>query len=236
MSILGKNWITEKHIDFEYKQYVLLAYLNEVNRLFNESKLYPQLSELIDHYKQLIAIKENRENFISSFPKRIRLFDINKLKIEYENFIEDDAIMKEIQSIVDYSMPQFEHYISEGKKIYDFIEKDLNIFPVGVEPIYAKDKGYLLLRDGKGSEIRAYEYQVRLFEQSDGKYRGLHVNYVASYEKSITTTMQSVKIELIRKNKELPNPATYAVETSHVFPYEESFLPVAKRYLVKYVA
>ncbi len=31
MADLNKNWLTEKYIDFEYKKYVLLAWLQEVN-------------------------------------------------------------------------------------------------------------------------------------------------------------------------------------------------------------
>lgn len=236
MANLSKNWVTEKTIDFEYKQYILLAYLSEVNGFFRENKLYPKLSELMDHYKQLLAIKENKQHFLSSLPRRIKGIDLNKLQVEYENIIEDDAVMKEIENIVNYSVPKFEHYIAEGKKIFDFIEKHLHIFPVGLESIRTKDCGYLLLKNGSSNEIKAYEYELKLFEQSDVKYKAVYVNYIESYEKSITTTMQSVKIELIHKNKTQGAPATYAIETSLTFPYEEAFLPIAKRQLVRYIA
>ncbi len=60
MATLNKNWITEKAIDFEYKKYILLAYLKQVSQNFEENKLYPSLAELIGHYKLLISIKENK--------------------------------------------------------------------------------------------------------------------------------------------------------------------------------
>ena len=41
MATLSENWITENHIDFEYKKYVLLGYLQKVKEHFNEQKLYP---------------------------------------------------------------------------------------------------------------------------------------------------------------------------------------------------
>ena len=34
----------------------------------------------------------------------------------------------------------------------------------------------------------------------------------------------------------LPNPATYVIETEMIIPFEETFLPMAKRTLVKRVA
>ena len=50
MDKLSENWITEKHIDLEYKRYVLLAYLQHVSEQFEEVRLYPALSELVNHY------------------------------------------------------------------------------------------------------------------------------------------------------------------------------------------
>ena len=51
MKKLSPDWITEKHIDFEYKKYVLLAYLQEVNMNFEKTHLYPFLADLVDHYR-----------------------------------------------------------------------------------------------------------------------------------------------------------------------------------------
>ena len=33
---LNKDWLTEGHIDFEYKQYLLLAYFKEVSKAFSD--------------------------------------------------------------------------------------------------------------------------------------------------------------------------------------------------------
>ena len=61
MKALSKNWLTEKHIDFEYKKYLLLSYLQEVEHNFNSIRLYPWLAELIAHYKSVIAVKESKQ-------------------------------------------------------------------------------------------------------------------------------------------------------------------------------
>ena len=36
MQALGVNWIIEGTVDFEYKKYILLAYLQEINRHFDK--------------------------------------------------------------------------------------------------------------------------------------------------------------------------------------------------------
>ena len=61
MATLSKNWITEKLIDFEYKKYLLLAYLQQVSGQFDETRLYPSLSELIEHYKNVVSLRENKK-------------------------------------------------------------------------------------------------------------------------------------------------------------------------------
>src|SRR5688572_10610908 len=111
MISLSNNWITEKLIDFEYKKYLLLAYLQEVNRHFGLNKLYPDLSELISHYHNTKALKENKKQLFESFPSRVKAIDVQRFFLEYEKLLSDDKIMQEIESIIDCSLPEFERYL-----------------------------------------------------------------------------------------------------------------------------
>lgn len=235
MESLSKNWITESHIDFEYKKYVLLAYLQHVSENFTETKLYPSLSELVGHYSNLLALRDNKKNFYDSLPERATSADFRNFKIIYEKMLEDDQLMQEVESIINFSIPQFEKYLAEGKKIYDFIETRINIYPVGIVPLLINE-GYIFLQIGKTHETKIYEYQVTLFENPDEKYRGIYMQYVCSYERTLSNTFENIKADLIRYQKKLPNPATYVIETELVIPLEETFLPLAKRTLMKYVA
>jgi len=234
MKKLNKNWITEKHIDLEYKRYLLLAYLNEVNNNFDHNILYPYYAELKEHHEQLIFLQENTQNLFESFPDRAKGIDLQNFNIIYEKAIENDRLMQEIQEIINYSIPQIEHCLNEGRKIYDFIEEHLRIDPIGILPLHPGE-GYLLLRNGSNKQTRVYEYQITLFDKPDVKYKHVHTQYVRSYRKNFINTLESIKTDLIRGNKKLPNPATYAVETEMTLPFNETFLPIAKRVLVKYV-
>jgi len=235
MKSLSKNWISEQHIDFEYKKYVLLAYLQSVSENFTENKLYPYLSDLVDHYSNLCLLKDNKKNLFEKFPERMSRADFEKFRIIYEKIVEDDAVMQEIESIIDFSIPQMELYLKEGKKIYDFIEEHFKIFPVGIVPL-SNEAGYLFLKLTTESETRVYEYQISIFENPYEKYRGIHVSYVNSYEKGIMNTFEAIKSELLLYHKNLPNPATYVIEANMMIPFDETFLPMAKRVLVKRIA
>ncbi len=235
MNTLNKNWITEHQIDFEYKKYVLLAYLQHVSENFTEYRLYPYLSDLVEHYRNLKSLKDNKSTLFNMFPERLKGADVEQFRLVYEKMVQDDAIMLELESILEFSIPQFEVYLKEGKKIYDYLEEKIKIFPVGLIPL-SNEAGYLFLKDGEATETKVYEYHVSIFENPLEKYRGIHVCYVKSYDKSLLNTYESIKSDLLQFNKSLPNPAAYVIETDFNIPFEETFLPLAKRVIVKRIA
>lgn len=233
MAKLNPNWITEKLIDFEYKQYILLAYLSEVEKAFDKTQLYPYFSELIEHYKNAKIIKEQQNAIADSFPKKLLGFNKETLQPEFERLINDNSLMQEILQIVEFSLPKFEYYLKEGKKIYDFIESHTQISPVGLMPLN-NDFGYVLLSDNS-PQTHVYSYEITLFESADEKYRGVYTQYVSTFSKGINNNFEQIKSYLIKENKNWSNPATYAIETDLHIPLAETFLPIAKRLLVKTV-
>ena len=235
MAQLSTNWITEKLIDFEYKKYMLLGYLQKVSEEFTESKLYPSLSELVSHYRNVVALRDKKKDLFNSFPERLSGTDLKGFNLMYEKLLDDDQVMSEIESIIDFSIPKFEQYISEGKAIYDFIESRINIFPVGIMPLNA-DEGYLLLKYSPQGDTLVYEYQITIFENPEERYRGISTNFICAYSKSIQNSFENIKQDLIRYHQKLPNPATYVIESELQVPLQETLLPLARRTLVKFVA
>jgi len=229
---LSETWFIEGHIDFELQKYRLLAYLQEVNRYFNETKLYPQLSDIIFHYNNLTAFRDNKRFLQDQFPKRIDQLDMQKLELIYEQMLADDELMRELENIIGFALAQMKGTIDNGAEIYEFVEKQTTLEPVGIVPLY-KNEGYMLVRYGQYSEIRAYSYSITLFEHKDARYKGLRINYIDSWNKSIVNTYENIKKEIIRNIPVLPNPAVYRVETGLAVPLEETLLPIAKRMLVK---
>lgn len=229
---LSLNWVTEGHIDFEYKKYLLLAYLQEVGAHFDKLKLYPALADVLAHYQNLNDLKEQKLLMREQFPKRMTQIDWQKLEADYEELIKNDALMEEIAAIVDYALPKLTARVKDGKELYNFAEEHMIIQPVGVIPVYSEE-GYLLLRLLQDKSVDVYRYVMTLFEDAQEQYRSLKTSYVGNYNWSITTSYQSIKYDLIKSNKELPNPATYAVECAVHIPYRETMYPIAKRLLLR---
>jgi hypothetical protein len=235
MKALSETWFADGYIDFELKKYTLLAYLQEVNRYFNENKLYPQLSDLIFHYNNLVAFRENKKFLQEHFPKRLNGLQLEKLQLLYQQIVEDDDMMKELETIINYSASKMKSAISNGAELYEFIEEKLTIFPIGIIPLDINE-GYFFLNEGKARNTKVYQYRLSIFEKHDEKYRSIRTEFIADWERNMVNTYENIKSELIRSKRDLPNPAVYSIETPLSFPVEETLLPVAKRSLVRYIS
>ena len=235
MKSLGINWFIEGSLDFEYKKYIVLDYLQEINRHFDKNKLYPNLSDLVYHYNNLCYFKQNKTMLQQAFPQRLTQADIDAVKLTYQKMVEDDSTMQEIERIITYALNKMDPAIQTGKEIYDFVESRLSIDPVGIVPLMP-NSGYFSLRNGNENTNWVYEYHLTIFEGKDDKYRGINISLVDTYQQSLVNTPENVKLNLIRSRKHLPNPAVYYVYTDIAFPLEQTLLPVAKRSLVKYIS
>lgn len=232
---LSETWFIEGYIDYELQKYRLLAYLQQVKESFNQSKLFPPLTEVIRHYNTLINFRKSKQLIVDAFPKTVDRIDIDKLQLVYEKLLTDDAVMQEINDITAYAEQLMKHTIEDGRVIYDHVEQQMIIEPIGILPIY-KDEGYLFLRIGKTSEVRIYNYTITLFEHADDRYRGIKLEYIDTRMVTLVNTLNSLKIDIVRAHKKLPNPAVYKVDVPVVLPEKETILPITKMAVMKYIA
>lgn len=235
MKTLSETWFADGYIDFELKKYTLLAYLQEIHKYFNQNKLYPQLADIIFHYNNLAAFRENKKYLQEQFPKKLTGVQLEKLQILFEQMIEDDELMHELEEIINYATGEIQRTITNGTEIYEFVEDKLVIFPVGLVPLDSHE-GYFFLSEGSNNDTRVYQYRLSFFEKHDEKYRSIRTEYIDSWSRNLVNTYENIKAELIRRKQDIPNPAVYTIETELKFPVDETLLPVAKRSLVRYIS
>jgi len=235
MERLSKDWLTQGLIDFEYKKYVLLAYLKSVRESFGRVELYPFMSDLVFHYRNLIAVRDNKALIRDSFPKELSLEDIRKLELSYREMVADDALMAELESIIEFAIPQIKDSLQEGSEIYEFVESRCEISPVGVTPLYANE-GYLFVTQPPERETSVYRYQVSIFEDAQDPLRSLNTRFVENIEKHPFDSYERIKLELIRKYRDLPNPAAFLLLSKLKVPFNQTLMPVAKRLFVKHIS
>ena len=235
MKTLSETWFADGYIDFELKKYTLLAYLHEINNYFDQHKLYPQLADIIFHYNNLVAFRENKKFLQEQFPKKLTGVQIEKLQVLFEQLIEDDELMKQLEEIINYAAAKMRKAITNGTEIYEFVEDKLTIYPVGLIPLETNE-GYFFLSEGNFSSTRVYQYRLSFFEKQDEQYRSIRTEYIDSWERSLVNTYENIKATLLKQKRSFHNPAVYSIETALKFPVEETLLPIAKRSLVRYIS
>lgn len=234
MRKLEKNWITAPIIDTEYKQYILLAYLQEIKSSYNQLMIYPYLAELIDQYCELIQLRENKLNLVDKFPKRLSAINTKEMTMLFSKEITEENWVEEVTRIIEMAIPMLKGAIHEGKEIYEEIERNIHVEPVGIEPL-KNDEGYFILNANGFAETLAYGYKVSLFESPDDTYRAIHTKYEAAFVKNLSVTNHSIKLAMIKQNPSLVNPSVYAFESNYAIPLDSTYLPIAKRMITKKV-
>jgi len=235
MKTLSNDWITEGLIDAEYKSYVLMAYLSWIKQEFNEQKLYPGFSDLVQHYQNVLSVKTGREQLKKAFPKEIEKADWENLTFQFKEKGDENDFFEEMDRIIEYSIPIMQSHLEEGKSLYQFVEQHLHISPVGIASLSTGEGFFFLLAPPKKA-TQIYHYQSTLMHLPDGNCRALHVSFLDEVRLSYTTTLEGIKLDLLRKHPKPQVPATFLIESEVLVPWNESLLPVAKRRLVEYLA
>lgn len=232
MEKLSSNWLTEGLNDFEYKKYLLLAYLQHANKRFDAIKLYPEMADLISHYRRLLHLKENSNQLKQSFPKELKEFDVESFQLKYRSLVEDDKVMQEVRKVMEYAEPKLKDALDIGKEIYEWIEDQLEVESVGLLPIYKKE-GFLLFNQGGSKAVEIHRYALALISRAGDQFRALQTWFFKSDQWSLSRNMGQIKLDLINQQTELPNPAVFLIRSEMEFPLRESLLPVSKRLLVR---
>jgi len=229
---LEYNWFADGIIDFEYKKYLLLAYLKSVGKNFISNKLYPDLGDLVKHYNNLAEFLKNKNAASESFPKELKSLDFENFILNYQRTLQDDRLMDDILKIVDFSMPAFKKYLEEGREIYDWIESRMLLRQVGIVSLQ-QQYGYMLIRNGDENESKVYTYSLTIFQSPEENYRGITTNYITSLS---SINYHNVQTTIMKHHQLLVPPAVFAIESELHFPVDETLLPIAKRTLVRYLS
>lgn len=229
---LPDNWFTQLPIDLEHKQYVLMAYLQQVAAWYEAWRLYPPLADLIRQHRSLSAYQQGKHELTEQMPGQVTGLDLECMTLRRERTFLEDTSLDELDDIVSYALPQVQRCIEAGRERYEAAEHGLQLMPIGVMPLY-KDEGYLLIRAVPGQDVWVFQYAASSFLQGHERLHSLRTRYITTYSWSLTSRYEHVKLELVRAQKELPNPATYAVEVTRLLPLEETLLPIAKRKLLR---
>lgn len=224
MKLFEYNWLSSKWVDFEYKKFTLLAYLQHVDSKYSQSKVYPYLQLLKSQLDDLLLIRRNFENFDPNAVQKMLYGD------DYRRCADSDE-MEIIRSVVDFALPRLENSIGNGLEIEDLVRNSVRFEPVGVIPVERRE-GYLIFNTAKLNRI--YRYELRRIEPgADDEIHSAQLKtwFIESQSCSPFGAYTDIKYNMIKRDPSLPNPATYVVASSLSVPYTETLVPIGRKLL-----
>ncbi|GAB3494986.1 hypothetical protein GCM10027341_11760 [Spirosoma knui] len=235
MKKLQSDWFTQNWLDAEYQKYVVMAYLQAVRQNFEHDKLCPDLPELRTHYDAGVRFSRGKGTLNAAFPKRISGVTGPPPRIEYKSEVTDDEFMSEVDEIMNFALPRFQAMLTEGQQRWTDIAGSLTLAPIGLMPLRPKE-GYLLLHATNHNETQVYYFCLTLYSEQEPGGRVVKLRYVEAIPKGLANTFENMKLDLIRRHRHLPNPATFMLESQRTYPVQETLLPIAQQLLAQAVA
>lgn len=224
--------------DSELSEYRVLAALKNYMDQLHKNKLYPAFGELIDLSNELNNLLNQRENYRGLQSKRITGIDLENRTLIYEYNTEDfnEDKLSKIFDFIEWALPKIKEVVEEGTAIYDFVDSNIDIKEIGILPLY-KDEGYFFVPDHSEKLTHVYKFLLSNIVTSNVPFKSLKTHFLEAISEDVTVIPpESIKLELIKKYPELPNPATYNLQVEIDFPFNETILPIAKRKLMRYLA
>lgn len=181
-------------------------------------------------------ILRRSEDVRGALPKRIKRVDLEAKEVIYESAELDRTEMEEVRTLIEWAMPHLKEAIEEGRAVFEFVDERLHFEEVGLVPSYLQE-GYLLVTDHESEALHILQYSVSIFTGPDQKYRSLKTTHLKRLPHSgVHPSLQRIKLDLVEEHRsELPNPATYFVDSELAFPFKPTVAPVAKRKLMRWL-
>lgn len=229
--ILDTNWIFQDPIDYEHKQYVLLAYLKKISDKLNDFELYPYFIEISLHLANTqTLLKENM--FITT--KKVFKSNDDELLLSELDFQSiptklSDNQLSELHKVLNFAYPKFQDYFNIAKSVWTLVYESTHVSIKKNKKNLFNTNGYFYYLNDQ--EIIVWEYELTKgtktnFEtrsESREVYRG-NIG-----DKTITDILN----EIIPRGKK-SNPIFESISNDK-FPIEETLLPIFKRKIVSYI-
>ena len=245
---LDTNWILQEPIDLEHKQYVLLDYINKVDKDFDEFKLYPSFQELSLHLANIGSIRD-KSKYLTLIREPVDIDDEILLgDLVYNNLTHNDETKEEISKIIRFSQDKLTDLFLIGKSIWTLLYDDVSI------RIVFNDLKQTDTKPGIGffyivydEVLHLYQYKINTITKQTNENKCL-VELIYKGD-VVDVTDKETLVNLVRDNADsilLPKAHTFLewdgnsypifrVRYEQKFPLDGSILSIAKRKIMNYI-
>jgi hypothetical protein len=167
MKSLQPYWFLQSPIDAEHKYYVLMDFLQSVERDLGQKKYSEQIQKINRIY-----------NDIKNFQKTNRLSDktlrsMTQDEIDRTNELtllnKDD---QEVEYIIEGSLEVLDGFINKINPYLEEIEKSIK-FKIHNDGIFSKDRGFVVMRNNKDKKMKIYSWVFSIIKVDEIDQVGL---------------------------------------------------------------
>jgi hypothetical protein len=163
---ISPYWFLKDPIDLEHKYYVLMDFLQSIEKDLGEKKYSDQIQKLNRVY-----------NDLKSFQKFKRLSDktlksLTQDEIEHIHGLTKNAVNIGVSEIIRNSLDKLDEFIKMMSPYMKEIEKSLD-FKVINDDTVRKDRGYVIIRNNKNKKMKVYSWVFSIIKVDDIDQVGL---------------------------------------------------------------
>jgi hypothetical protein len=231
--LMNTDWMFEKPIDREHKEYKLLSYFQKMGEKLDNMELYPGFIELSLHLANMQTLLKDRKLLYTN--KRFSSVDdellVKDLKIKDVPEMSNDE-HQEFLKILTYSAPRIFEYFGIAKSVWELVFDSINIkVKKNVKNILSV-KGYFYYTiDGK---INVWEYEKKPAAKGSPESKVI-VNLIYSEDKKDLTIPKIIDTFSAWNVEDKTKLPVIEMISKGNFPIDETLLPLFKRKLISYI-
>jgi hypothetical protein len=231
------SWIFHEPIDFEHKQYVLLAYLQKIKKNLNNLKLYPNFQQISLHLANINLVIEkgqyvtlNRQ--IKEPDDEILITDLVPLNVPIFSKEELDELFK----ICLFSSEKLKDEFNQAKAIWEIANDSISIEVIQNKNATSKKQGLFYIE--YDDKFTLYEFIIKPIKKNSVETKNLIKKICVSEDNTFEGCFADIKKPLIKnlEDKDVhKNLILFKVVHTNQFPLRETLLPIAKRKVMNYI-
>lgn len=232
--LLNTDWIFEKPIDREYKEYKLLSYFQKMGERLDNLELYPGFIELSLHLMNLQALMRDQK-MVYTDKKLINVDDeilVKDLKVKNLPDLSTEEYA-EFMSVLKYSAPRMMEYFNIAKSVWSIVFESLDMKVRRSKKYISHNKGFFYYIDPEKT-YHVWEYSIKK-ETKTNPQQMTNVKLIYSEPlNDLTISKIITRFSSFDSNDKKIGPV-FQMTTTGVFPLQETLLPMFKRRVSSYI-
>jgi hypothetical protein len=233
--LMDTDWMFEKPIDREYKEYKLLSYFQKMGDKLDKLELYPGFIELSLHLMNVQALM--RDHKIVYTDKKLTSIDdeimVKDLKVREIPEMSDEE-SQEFRKILKYSAPRMMEYFNIAKSVWTIVFDSLDMKIRRNKKNVLHPKGYFYFVD-PDKKYYVWEYTIKK-ETKQNPQQMTNVKLIYNNTLDDLTISKIINNFSTFSGIDKKIGPIFHMTSNGVFPIQETLLPMFKRRIAGHIS